>query len=154
MYFDGISDLLDGGIAVHGLGYACDGLPTLPVGEKAIIGGVQTRDVDCLLALPIEVKAKSWSRTKKHNYSEECSRWPSHPACWGKGCFMRRARGVPEATLSLCPTRKRRIFTFSEKTISWTWCVLEIGFSPCLSRKRPFQVSPRRLRSALGLPRL
>jgi hypothetical protein len=29
-----------------------------------------------------------------------------------------------------------------------------ISFSPCLSRKKPFQVSPRCLRSALGLPRL
>jgi hypothetical protein len=59
VYFEGISDLLDDGIAVHGLGYACDGLPTLPVGEKAIIGGVQTRDVDGLLPLPIEEKAKN-----------------------------------------------------------------------------------------------
>ena len=41
-YFGEISHLLDDGIAVHGLGYACDGLPTLPVGEKAIIGRVQT----------------------------------------------------------------------------------------------------------------
>ena len=40
MYFGVISHLLDDGIVVHGLGYACDGLPTLPVGEKAIIGGV------------------------------------------------------------------------------------------------------------------
>ena len=63
MYFGVISHLLDDGIAVHGLGYACDGRPPLPVGGKAMIGRVQTRDTDGLLPLPIEEKAKSWSRT-------------------------------------------------------------------------------------------
>ena len=24
-----------------------------------------------------------------------------------------------------------------EKAISWTWCALAMGFSPCLSKKRP-----------------
>ena len=102
MYFGVISHLLDDEIAVHGLGYACDGLPTLPVGEKAIIGVVQPRDVDGLLPLPIEEKAKSWSRTNMSCSLSACAcgarntlsflpveekslavrlRWPFPPAC-------------------------------------------------------------------------
>ena len=42
-------------------------------------------------------------------------RWPFPPACRAKGCFMRRARGVPQATFSPYPTRKRLIFPFLKK---------------------------------------
>ena len=109
MYFGEISDLLDDGIAVHGLGYACDGLPTLPVGEKAIIGVVQPRDVDGLLPLPIEENTKIMESDKhellivcvhlrrpKHTFLPACRgkslavrlRWTFPPACRGKGLLM------------------------------------------------------------------
>ena len=47
-------------------------------------------------------------------------------ACRGKGHLMDLVRACDG--LSPQPVE--------EKIISWTWCVLEIGFSPCLSRKR------------------
>ena len=121
--------------------YTCDGLPTLPVGEKAIIGGVQTRDVDGLLPLPIEENAKSWINFRA---PRNCSRWTFPPACGGKVCLSAAC-----GRLSPLPVEEKAIsWTWcalavgfpplpgEEKTISWTWCVLEIGFSPCLSRKR------------------
>ena len=119
MYFDGISHLLDDGIAVHGLGYACDGLPNLPVKEKAIIGGVQTRDIDGLLPLPIEENVKNIEldkhellivcvrlRRPKRTFLPACRgkslavrlRWTFPPACRGKGLLM---------DLSLCLSMKK-----------------------------------------------
>ena len=113
MYFAGIFDLLDDEIAVHGLGYACDGLPTLPVGEKAIIGVVQPRDVDGLLPLPIEENAKIID-SDKYELLIVCVhlRRPKHtflPACRGKVSF----------------------------------CALAMDFSPCLPRKRDYLFAER-----------
>ena len=106
MYFGEISHLLDDEIAVHGLGYACDGLPTLPVGEKAIIGVVQPRDVDGLLPLPIEEKAKIME-SDKHELLIVCVhlRRPKHtflPACRGKVSCCALAMAFPP-----CLLRKR-----------------------------------------------
>ena len=132
MHFGVISHLLDDGIAVHGLGYACDGLPTLPVGEKAIIGGVQTRDVDGLLPLPIEENAKSWINFRA---PRNCSRWTFPPACGGKVCLSAAC-----GRLSPLPVE--------EKAISWTWCAFAMAFIPCLSKKNPFQGTPASPREA------
>ena len=123
-----ISHLLDDGIAVHGLGYACDGLPTLPVGEKAIIGGVQTRDVDGPLPLPIEENAKSWINFRA---PRNCSRWTFPPACGGKVRFSAprnpgNARDglfplpVKESTFRAPRKCKRMIFPLpvAEKSVS------------------------------------
>ena len=77
------------------------GISHLPDDEIAVHGfGCEARDG--LSSLPVEI-AKS-------------SRWPFPPACRGKGRFMRRTRGVPEATFSPCPTRKRHIFPCLNKT--------------------------------------
>ena len=57
---------------------------------------------------------------------ECCLRSAFPPACRGKGHLMDLVRACDG--LSPLPGE--------EKIISWTWCVLEIGFSPCLSRKR------------------
>ena len=85
----------------------CDGLSTLAVGEKAIIGAVQPRDVDGLLPLPIEENAKIID-SDKYELLIVCVhlRRPKHtflPACRGKVSF----------------------------------CALAMDFSPCLSKKRP-----------------
>ena len=64
------------------------------------------------------------------------SRWPFTPACRGKGCYMRRTRGVPEATFSPCPTRKRYKSPFLNK---WPSNTVKHYFPPCLSRKRLFE---------------
>ena len=118
--FDGIFDLLDEEIAVHGLG--CEAR-------------------DGLFNLPVQV-AKS-------------SRWPFPPVCRGKGCFMRRTRGVPEAHFPICLTQKGTYLRSQSSGRPWgithpapehtflPAChgkvspkVLAMGISLCLSRKR------------------
>ena len=60
---------------------------------------------------------------------ECCLRSACPPACRGKGHLMDLVRAC-DGLSGLSP------LPVEAKTISWTWCVLEIGFSPCLSRKR------------------
>ena len=91
----------------------CDGLFTLPVREKAL-----SWTGDGLFPLPVEEKAIMGLGVRL--------RLPFPPACRGKGCFMDLAR-VCDGLFPL---------PVEEKAVSWTWCVLAIGFSPCLSRKR------------------
>ena len=54
-------------------------------------------------------------------------RWAFLPACRGKGHLM----DLVCACNGLFPLR------VEEEAVSWTWCALAMGFSPCLSKKRP-----------------
>ena len=55
------------------------------------------------------------------------SRWPFPPACRGKGRLMDFVR-VCDGLFPL-PVK--------ENAVLWTWCALAMGFSLCLSKKRP-----------------
>ena len=54
-------------------------------------------------------------------------RWPCPPACRGKG-------GLVDL---VCACDGLSHLPVGEKAVSWTWCMLAMAFSPCLSRKRP-----------------
>ena len=92
-----------------------------------------------LFPLPVEEKAVLWtwcafpmafppclSRKRPFHGLGSRLRWPFPPACRGKGRLIDFGR-VCDGLFPL---------PVEEKAVSWTWCVLEMGFSPCLSRKR------------------
>ena len=98
---------------------------------------------ESLFPLPVEEKAVV-----------RCLRFASPPACRRNGL-----RGTLQGFRRHGITRDRPKWRFSSTgtrnmTFSIRVCALMMAFSFCLSRKRPSQVSPRRLKSALGLPRL
>ena len=81
--------------------------------------------------------------------------WGAHGALQGPEGLRGALQGFRRCGI----TRDRPKWRFSttgtrNMTFSIRVCALVMAFSLCLSRKRPSQVSPRRLKSALGLPRL
>ena len=81
--------------------------------------------------------------------------WGAHGALQGPEGLRGALQGFRRCGI----TRDRPKWRFSttgtrNMTFSIRVCALVMAFSFCLSRKRPSQVSPRRLKSALGLPRL
>ena len=122
---------------------ACETLFPLPDKEKAVVG--------CLrFAFPFACRRKGLPRD-----SAGLRGWGAHGALQGPEGLRRALQGFRRCGI----TRDRPKWRFSttgtrNMTFSIRVCALVMAFSLCLSRKRPSQVSPRRLKSALGLPRL
>ena len=96
---------------------ACDDLFPLPVKGKAVLW------TWCAFAMAFP---PCLSRKRPFHGLGSRLRLPFPPACRGKGRLMDFGR-VCDGLFPL---------PVEEKAVSWTWCVLAIGFSPCLSRKR------------------
>ena len=125
---------------------ACDGLFPLPAEEKQLFratppsiapplppegpGGLAGCACDGLSSLPVEEKAIMGLGVRL--------RWPFPPACRGKGRLM----DLVCACDGLFP------LPVEEKAVSRTWRALAMGFSLCLSRKRPYRGLGVRLRWA------
>ena len=108
---------------------ACDDLFPLPVKGKAVLW------TWCAFAMAFP---PCLSRKRPSRGLGVRLRWAFPPACRGKGRLMDFGR-VCDGLFPL---------PVEEKAVSWTWCVLAIGFSPCLSRKRRSHGLGVRLRSA------
>ena len=126
---------------------ACDGLLPLPVKEKAFPGLPQ--------ALPKCPRASEASKSSE-TYQNRCV-FP-----WTSASLQNRisqALAMDSAYTCngwLSGHARDELFPLpvEQKAISKLLGDARDRLSPCLSRKRPSQVPPRRCRSALGLPRL
>ena len=121
----------------------CESLFPLPVEEKAVMG--------CLrFAFPLACRGKGLPRD-----FAGLRGWGAHGALQGPEGLRGALQGFRRCGIT-CDTPKWRFSKTGTRnmTFSIRVCALVMAFSLCLSRKRPSQVSPRLLKSALGLPRL
>ena len=100
------------------------------------LGGLGGRAHDGLSSLPVEEKAVTWSWCAlAMGFLLYLSRErPDH----GLGVRLRWAFSLPVVEKALSWTSDGLSpLPVNERALSWTWCALAMGFSPCLSRKRP-----------------
>ena len=108
----------------------------------------------CLFSLPVEEKAVSWTWCALAMGFSPCLsrkrlcrglgvrlRWAFPSACRGKGRIVDLA----------CACNWLFPLPVEEKAVSWTWRALAMGFSPCLSSKRPSHGLGMRLQWAFPL---